>query len=71
MSNPTHFGQAEPVNTLSCSFQIALWGNKADLSISSGEQHDHADSPLKQVETLRDHILLNDLPMVLDRLFHE
>ncbi|KAL3874311.1 hypothetical protein ACJMK2_037343 [Sinanodonta woodiana] len=41
--------------------QVALWGNKCDLSISAGFENSQTSCPLDQVETLKDHILIDDL----------
>ncbi|XP_038071821.1 damage-control phosphatase ARMT1-like [Patiria miniata] len=40
--------------------QIALWGNKCDLSISAGVENSQKISPLSQLKVLKDKILVDD-----------
>jgi hypothetical protein len=45
-------------------FQVSLWGNKCDLSISAGEHNDQKVDPLSQLESLEANILANHLDEV-------
>lgn len=47
-------------------FQIALWGNKCDLSLSGGDPHNLSDTIFQELDSLRPSILVNDLEDVCD-----
>lgn len=40
--------------------ELSLWGNKCDLSLSSGEKVLPSDDPLQQLDSLRENILVNE-----------
>ncbi len=42
-------------------FQISLWGNKCDLSISAGVENSQKIDPVAPLLTLQSHILVNDI----------
>ena len=48
--------------------QMALWGNKCDLSISAGLENAQTSCPLDQVNTLQPFVLVDDLDHVWQHL---
>lgn len=49
-------------------FQIALWGNRCDLSISASQENSQTESILDQLHHLEPNILVNDTKQVLNCL---
>lgn len=49
-------------------YQVCLWGNKCDLSISGGEDNAQKSSPLEQLDILEPNILIDDSDVVLSHL---
>lgn len=46
------------------SFQVSLWGNKCDLSISAGQENPQKTSPIDSLNDLQPFILVDDTNMV-------
>uniref|UniRef100_A0A914VE78 Damage-control phosphatase ARMT1 n=1 Tax=Plectus sambesii TaxID=2011161 RepID=A0A914VE78_9BILA len=71
IENDKSFLPEQRKNTVEKLLQIALWGNKCDLSATGGDNHESEAHPLEQVDELRDYILVNDLEAaynVLERM---
>lgn len=51
-------------------YQVALWGNKCDLSISAGTENSQLGDPLEQLESYNKFILVNNTQEVWDTLQH-
>ncbi|XP_076463894.1 damage-control phosphatase ARMT1-like [Babylonia areolata] len=62
-------GASEEIPDLFLLFvQVALWGNKCDLSISQGAENSQKECLLKQLSHLKPHILIDDTSQVLAAL---
>jgi hypothetical protein len=59
------------VTKLACFFQIALWGNKCDLSISAGIENSQKTDPIGQLSELKAKILVDDFAEVWQHLMRE
>ncbi|GAB6020642.1 hypothetical protein CHUAL_003313 [Chamberlinius hualienensis] len=55
-------------NSFSKFLQIALWGNKCDMSISCGVDSSQSLNPLTQLKNLRSHILVNNIELIWNHL---
>jgi len=55
-------------HSLCDSFQLSLWGNRCDLSISAGRDNSQTANPLKQVGQLDELILADDFNNLWDYL---
>ncbi|KAL8611037.1 hypothetical protein ACOMHN_042653 [Nucella lapillus] len=62
-------GASEDVEDLFSKFvQVALWGNKCDLSISQGAENSQKKCVLEQLSPLKPNILIDDTAAVLEAL---
>ncbi|XP_060096867.1 damage-control phosphatase ARMT1 isoform X2 [Heteronotia binoei] len=51
--------------------QVALWGNKCDLSISGGKDNSQKTDPLKSLEELKSYILVDHMEKIWSLLINE
>lgn len=51
-------------------FQVSLWGNKFDLSISSGEVVQHSTTPLQLAQKLHNCILKDESKAIFDHILN-
>ncbi|XP_041831667.1 damage-control phosphatase ARMT1 [Melanotaenia boesemani] len=49
-------------------FQVSLWGNKCDLSISAGQENSQKTSPIESLNSLQPFILVDDSGLVWSTL---
>lgn len=47
---------------------MCLWGNKADLSLSGGDPHFMSDTLFKELDDLRENVLVDHIDLVRDYL---